>query len=123
MVSVVTVAASQPVLELIADSASITDQETATSLVYQPFAPCVPVTFGVMEGAVGSVVVTGETRYAWHSNVRLSQPLAMIWPPAFMSRPSERVTYGCSGSAGSIRALRFCSAAPSHRKARWDPEM
>ena len=39
------------------DSASVVVQLTVTLLVYQPFAPAVPETDGVITGAVVSVIV------------------------------------------------------------------
>src|SRR5882757_7375574 len=49
-VSELIIVGSQPVFVEIADSASTTPHVTLTSLVYQPFAPRVPVTVGVMTG-------------------------------------------------------------------------
>ena len=54
-VSVVKLDAVQPFEERIPDSASVNDQLTETSLVYQPLEPAVPETMGVMTGAVLSV--------------------------------------------------------------------
>ena len=45
-------AGSQPVVETIGDSGSVTVQESATSERYQPLLPSVPVTVGVTTGAV-----------------------------------------------------------------------
>src|SRR5215216_2155255 len=59
-VSALIVVEPQPLLEEIADSLSVTDQETVTSLVYQPLLPCVPTTLGVITGGVLSVT-TGAT--------------------------------------------------------------
>ena len=53
-VSLVTLAASQPLLALMADSASTTLQVTETLLVYQPLLPSVPLTVGVITGGVVS---------------------------------------------------------------------
>jgi hypothetical protein len=52
VVSEVTLLAPQPFWEVIVDSGSVTVQLTETSLVYQPFVPRVPTTFGVMTGGV-----------------------------------------------------------------------
>ena len=54
-VSVVTELDSQPVVELTADSGSVTVHATPTLLVYQPLFPNMPVTLGVMSGGVESV--------------------------------------------------------------------
>jgi hypothetical protein len=51
-VSVVRFDAVQPVEDMIPDSASATVQLTLTSLIYQPFNPAVPLTLGVISGAV-----------------------------------------------------------------------
>jgi hypothetical protein len=53
-VSEVTLLVPHPLCEEIAESGSVTVQLTDTSLVYQPFIPRVPVTFGVMTGGVES---------------------------------------------------------------------
>jgi hypothetical protein len=53
-VSVVTLLEPQPLWDVIADSLSVTVQLTDTSLVYQKLLPIVPLTFGVMTGAVVS---------------------------------------------------------------------
>ena len=54
IVSVVSVRASQPEVERMIDSWSVTDQLTVTLLVYQPTAPRVPLITGVTSGGVGS---------------------------------------------------------------------
>jgi len=48
--------AVHPFKERISDSASIADQLTVTSLVYQPLDPIVPLTLGVITGGVLSVM-------------------------------------------------------------------
>ena len=53
-VSLLTVTALQPAVEEIDDSGSVAVQLTLTLLVYQPFAPKVPVTTGVTTGGVVS---------------------------------------------------------------------
>ena len=58
-VSAVRVTASQPLVERITDSGSTTDQLTVTLVVYQPFAPSVPKTWGVTTGGVGSPRTVG----------------------------------------------------------------
>src|SRR5205823_1726506 len=58
-VSAVRVTASQPLVEMITDSGSTTDQLTVTLVVYQPFAPSVPKTWGVTTGGVGSPRTVG----------------------------------------------------------------
>jgi hypothetical protein len=60
-VSELTVVEPQSVVEVTADSGSLTVQDTVTSLVYQPFRPSVPTTVGVITGAVVSTGVK-ETR-------------------------------------------------------------
>src|SRR5919204_6965806 len=59
VVSAVSVIASQPLVERITDSGSVTDQFTVTLLVYQPFEPSVPVMTGVTTGGVGSPGTSG----------------------------------------------------------------
>jgi hypothetical protein len=54
-VSLLTVTGSQPLWLLMADSLSTTLQLTLTPLTYQPLAPSVPATVGVMTGAVLSL--------------------------------------------------------------------
>jgi hypothetical protein len=51
-VSLVVLVVAQPLSLLIVDSASITLQLTATSLVYQPLLPSVPPRVGVIWGGV-----------------------------------------------------------------------
>src|SRR5262249_47342373 len=55
-VSVVTLLAEQPVLELMLDSASLTVHVTCPLLRYQPLLPAVPET---LDGTTGGVVSTG----------------------------------------------------------------
>jgi len=47
----------QPVAERMPDSGSLVVQLTDTLLLYQPFVPAVPLTLGVMTGAVLSITV------------------------------------------------------------------
>jgi hypothetical protein len=54
VVSLVRFDAVQPLEEEIPDSASVKDQLTDTSLVYQPLLPEVPLTLGLMTGGVVS---------------------------------------------------------------------
>jgi hypothetical protein len=57
-VSDVTVAGSHPVVLETVDSGSVTVHVTLTSLTYQPLLPSVPLTFGVITGAVPSLSKT-----------------------------------------------------------------
>jgi hypothetical protein len=61
VVSVLIKVGSHPLEEEIADSASTTDQETVTSLIYQPLLPKVPLTIGVITGPVLSVTPAAIT--------------------------------------------------------------
>jgi hypothetical protein len=54
VVSVVTVLVPHPDVEVTALSGSETVHDTVTLLVYQPFVPTVPLTFGVIAGGVES---------------------------------------------------------------------
>jgi hypothetical protein len=66
-VSPETVAVEHPVDVAMPDSASVTDQDTVTGLVYQPLLPSVPAMLGVMTGGVVSVctvVVASATVFA-----------------------------------------------------------
>jgi hypothetical protein len=56
-VSVLIVVESQPIMEVMADSGSLTLQLTVTSLTYQSLVPRVPTMLGVMTGGVGSTTV------------------------------------------------------------------
>ena len=56
VVSVLTLAAPQPEVEVTLESGSVTIQPTLTFPTYQPSAPAVPVTLGVMTGGVLSQV-------------------------------------------------------------------
>ena len=56
--SVVTDVVSQPVCPVTVLWASVTDHEMLTAPLYQPFAPCAPVTVSVITGGVESVTVT-----------------------------------------------------------------
>jgi hypothetical protein len=55
VVSEFSVTVPQPVDEEMPDSGSVTVQLTVTTLLYQPLAPTVPLTFGVITGGVVSV--------------------------------------------------------------------
>jgi hypothetical protein len=54
VVSVVIVVGPHPEVDVIDDSGSLTVQVTVTLETYQPFAPRVPLTAGVMTGGVAS---------------------------------------------------------------------
>ena len=58
VVSELSVVLSQPEDDAMPDSGSLTFQLTVTLLVYQPLAPAVPVTEGVMTGGVASAAET-----------------------------------------------------------------
>src|SRR5262245_60168228 len=58
VVSVEIVVGAQPVCDVIADSASLTDQLTVTLLVYQPLVPRVPTTVRAITGRVPSSALT-----------------------------------------------------------------
>jgi hypothetical protein len=60
LVSDVSVFVSQPVVERMIDSGSVTDQLTVTLLTYQLFVPSVPVITGVTTGGVGSPGAVGS---------------------------------------------------------------
>src|SRR5437762_1426530 len=83
-VSLVTVVVSQPVCELIVDSASTTLQLTVTSLVYQPLLPRVPATLGVMIGAVVSEAAGTSTRLCSPLAAMAMTPVSplgtFVWP-------------------------------------------
>src|SRR5262249_29889861 len=59
-VSVEIVCGVQPELDAISDCGSLTSQDTATSLVYQPFVPGVPSTCATITGGVGSPANTAN---------------------------------------------------------------
>ena len=66
-VLVLIVVGTQPLEDVIADSASVTVQLTVTSLVYHPLFPRVPATFGVIIGEVvsrGGGVLTMRVNFA-----------------------------------------------------------
>ena len=66
VVSAATVAGSQPFCAETADSASLTSHVTATSDTYQPFAPGVPDTDGVITGGVMSSVAGRHSQTPYH---------------------------------------------------------
>jgi hypothetical protein len=69
-VSVLTVAASQPLLALTGDSSSSTLQLNCTSLVYQPSLPVAPATTASITGGVESLSGGGVTEYVAVAVVR-----------------------------------------------------
>src|SRR5678815_6145245 len=60
VVSWVRVVEPQPGCDVIADSGSLTENETVTSPTYQPLAPTGPLALGVITGGVESGVVFGR---------------------------------------------------------------
>jgi hypothetical protein len=64
VVSVVTLCVLHPVVLATPEPESLTVQDTVTLLVYQPFEPCVPVTLGLIVGAVLSTrtVTIGDVK-------------------------------------------------------------
>jgi hypothetical protein len=74
VVSVVTVWVVQPLLEMIADCPSVTDQLTVTLPTYQPFEPCEPFTDTLMMGGVLSVEI------AWHTADEVDPVDAVVCP-------------------------------------------
>ena len=95
-VSEVTLVVPQPVEELTADSASITDQLTPTLLVYQPPFPSVPVTVGVIVGGVPS------------SSFRITPVAVLGWPilnPEPGPRGGSTVTITVSSGSNNVSAI------------------
>jgi hypothetical protein len=71
--SAVNVTVSQPLVERMIDSGSLTLQLSVTLLVYQPFWPRLPVITGTTTGGVGS---PGTSRTAGAAEVKSKAPAA-----------------------------------------------
>ena len=95
-VSLSMVVKSQPLVEVMANSLSMTVQLTVTSLVYQPLSPSVPLTLGVITGGVLSRIT--------------STSKAPISYPASWGRETPRWSVAGPVGAASIAGLPSCSA-------------
>lgn len=81
----VTVAVAQPAPKVTADWASVTVQVTVTGLIYQPFAPTVPVRLGTITGGVvsavlGLVTVTVKLDVPLFPALSLTEQLTVVVP-------------------------------------------